>query len=63
VSPTVLIVFGAILLIAGYLITLPIGQFLWWDIPNPFAGYSIWLYGLGGILLVYGVVKRAKVKL
>lgn len=62
-SPTAVIILGLIILMLGYVITLPLGHFLWWDIPNPYAGYSIYLYGLGGILLVYGVIKRAKVKL
>ena len=61
-SPTAVIILGVIMLALGYVITLPLGHFLWWDIANPFAGYSIYLYGLGGILLAYGVIKRAKVK-
>jgi uncharacterized membrane protein YccF (DUF307 family) len=54
------LIFGAILIALGYVLTQPLGSILGFTIPNPYAGYSQWLYYAGAFFVGFGFSKEEK---
>jgi len=54
------LIFGAILIALGYVLTQPLGSFLGFTIPNPYMGYSQWLYYAGAFMVGLGFGKEEK---